>query len=46
MHIDEADISTYEEVEEIEFSFYLIDGDSYETIAELEPITVAFNTAQ
>lgn len=41
--ISEADISTYEEVEDIEIVFSLFDSDTYETIAELEPITIHVN---
>ena len=42
-HISDAEISTYEEVEEIEMNFWLVDAEAYEAIAEIGPITVHFN---
>ena len=38
--LSDADISTYEEVEDIEINFRLVDTESYDTIAELEPVTI------
>lgn len=41
--ISDANISTYEEVEEIEMNFIIIDSDTYDTIAELEPVIIHCN---
>lgn len=41
--ISDANISTYEEVEEIEMNFIIIDSDTYDTIAELEPVVIHCN---
>ena len=41
--IADAEISTYEELEEIEFVFKLSDGETYKAISLTDPITVHFN---
>lgn len=41
--LSDADISTYEEIEEIEFQFYLYDFDNWETVSHVAPVTVYFN---
>lgn len=41
--IADAEISTYEELEEIEFVFKLFNGETYKTISLTDPITVHFN---
>lgn len=41
--LSDADITTYEEIEEIEFQFYLYDFDNWETVSNVAPVTVYFN---
>jgi len=40
--LTDAEISTYEEVEEIEFNLMIYDSDNWETIAYIDPITLTF----
>lgn len=42
-NLSDADITTYEEIEEILFDLYLYDGTDWERISDIEPITVHFN---
>lgn len=39
----EADVTVFEEIEDIEFTFRLYDSDEFETIANLDPVDVQFN---
>ncbi len=41
--LEDADISTYEEVEEIEMELYLFDSDAFERIGETIPVVLHFN---
>ncbi len=40
--LDEADVSSVSEIEEIELRLYIYDQDEWETIATLDPITIQF----
>ena len=41
--ISDAEISTYEEIEEIEIKLYIYDDDAYERMFVTDPITLHFN---
>lgn len=40
--ISDADISSIEEIEEMELFFYIFDNESYNTLYKLDPITLVF----
>ena len=40
--LEDADISSFEEIEEIEIHFYVYNGDTYETLVRLDPVTLHF----
>ena len=40
--LTDAEISTYEEVEEIEFNFTIYDSDAWETISNVDTVTLTF----
>ena len=42
-YLTDAGVATYEEIEDIEMTFAIVDSATYETITVLEPITVHFN---
>ena len=42
LYLTDAEISTFEEVEEIEFHLLIYNSDDWETIATVEPITLHF----
>ena len=43
LYISEADITTYEEIEEVIFDLYVYDSDNWDTLFSPDPITVQFN---
>ena len=43
INIGDSDITAYEEISHIEFSFYTIDPDTYKTISRGEPVTAYLN---
>lgn len=43
LKIDDADITTFEEIEEVEFNLYIYDSTAWERISTVDPITVHFN---
>ncbi len=44
IHLNDADVTAYEEIEDIEFEFYVYDADANKTIFRLEdPVKVLFN---
>ena len=41
--LSDAEISSYEEIEDIEFEFYVYDEETYDTLFSVDPVTVHFN---
>lgn len=39
----DTDITDVSEIETVEITFYMYDGDTYQTISEIDPITLHFN---
>lgn len=43
INICEASISTYEEIEDIEFPFSVYDANSFDKITEINPVVIVIN---